>query len=130
MRSRQTPTRTTPAPHVVSTMLGDQKLKQSGFDLDGTTPKPLRITVSAQYAVLSGMIVDAKGQAVTNMPVVFLSDQPARRGFANTDDKGAFRAMLTEPGDYHVYILTDQDGIPVPDRLPAGGLTAPPRPAR
>ena len=78
--------------------VGDQEIKQNGFDLDGTTPKPLRITVSSQYAVLTGMIVDAKGQAVTNTPVIFVSDQPNKRGFANTDEKGAFRAMLTEAG--------------------------------
>jgi hypothetical protein len=119
MRSRQSQPRTTPPPHVVSTTLGDQELKQNGFDLDGTVPKPLRITVSSQYAVLTGMIVDAKGQAVTNTPVIFVSDQPNKRGYANTDDKGAFRAMLTDAGDYRAYILPDQESMNDEDYLAA-----------
>ncbi len=119
MRSLQSQPRTTPPPHVVSTMLGDQELKQNVLDLDGTTPKPLRITASSQYAVLTGMIVDAKGQAVTNMPVIFMSDQPNKRGFANTDDKGAFRAMLPEAGDYHAYILSEQELMNDEDYLAA-----------
>lgn len=119
MRSRQSQARITPPPHVVSTTFGDQELKQNGLDLDGTTPNLLRITASSQYAVLTGMIVDAKGQAVTNMPVIFLSDQPNQRGYANTDDKGAFRAMLTETGDYHAYILSDQDIMNDEDYLAA-----------
>ena len=119
MRSRQSQPRTAPPPHVVSTMLGDQELKQNVLDLDGTAPKPLRITASSQYAVLTGMIVDAKGQAVTNMPVIFMSDQPNKRGYASTDDKGAFRALLTEAGDYHAYILSDQDVMNDEDYLTA-----------
>ena len=119
MRSRQSQPRTTLPPHVVTTTLGDQEIKQNGFDLDGTTPKPLRITVSSQYAVLTGMIVDAKGQAVTNTPVIFVSDQPNKRGFANTDEKGAFRAMLTEAGDYRAYVLADQELMNDEDYLAA-----------
>jgi hypothetical protein len=119
MRSRQSQPRTTPPAHVVTTTIGDEEIKQNGFDLDGTTPKPLRITVSSQYAVLTGTIVDGKGQAVTNIPVIFVSDQPNKRGYSNTDDKGAFRAMLTEAGDYRAYILSDQDMMNDEDYLAA-----------
>jgi hypothetical protein len=119
MRSLQSQPRTTLPAHVVSTMLGDQELKQNSLDLDGTTPKPLRITASSQYAVLTGMIVDAKGQAMTNTPVIFVSDQTTMRGYANTDDKGAFRAMLTEAGDYHAYMLSDMDAMNDEDYLVA-----------
>jgi hypothetical protein len=119
MRARQGQPRTTPQPHVVTTTLGDQELKQNSFDLDGSAPKPLRITVTSQYAVVTGVIVDAKNQAVPNMPVLFVSDQPNKRGYAQTDDKGAFRAMLTESGDYRAYVLSEQDMMNDEDYLAA-----------
>jgi len=95
--------------HVVSITLGDLDVSDTGFDLDGTPQqKPLIILVSNRYALLSGTAVDAQGAPIANASIYFQNVQTGRPANAATDGKGNFRAMLDEPGDYHVFVV-DRD---------------------
>jgi len=94
--------------HVVSIMLGDLDVQEKGFDLDGTPPqKSLNVLVSNRYAMLTGTIVDPQGAPVANARIYFQSSLPGHRGYAVTDDKGNFRAILNEAGDYRVFAVNE-----------------------
>jgi hypothetical protein len=101
--------KTAAAGYVVAVTLGDLDVRQKGFDLDGPPQKPLCITVSTQYANISGRVVDSQGAPVAHTTVFFRSSPPVRLGSATTDDKGWFHATLTEAGDFHVYTSADQN---------------------
>jgi len=96
--------------------LGDLDVQQKGFDLEGAPQKPLHISVSTQYANISGTVLDTQGAPMANASMYFQSSQPSQRGYASTgysttDDKGVFHAMLTEPGEYNVFVAVDQDAM-------------------
>jgi hypothetical protein len=98
--------------HVVSIMLADLDVQEKGFDLDGIPQhKPLTIMVTNQWAKLSGTITDTQGAPVANTGIYFQPSRPGQTGYATTDDKGNFHAMLAEAGDYRVFAL-DPDATP------------------
>lgn len=99
------PTDNPPKGHVVAVLYGDQDAQEKGFDLDGAAPKPLRITASNLYANLTGAIVDSQGAPVANANLCFQSTNSGLQGHASTNDKGSFRALLAEPGEYRVYVI-------------------------
>jgi hypothetical protein len=99
----------------VSAKLGDKEVLQAGFDLDSTQPGFLRIALG-KMASISGTIVDAQGKPVAGAMLAFLSDGPGGRGSAVTNETGTFRTVLAMAGDYHVYMLSDQnDGASLTD---------------
>jgi protocatechuate 3,4-dioxygenase beta subunit len=97
--------------HVVSITLGDLDVQQKGFDLDGAPQKALHIVASTQYATISGTVLDPQGAPMANVSMYFQSNRPSQGGYSTTDDKGVFHAMLTEAGEYHVFVAVDQDAM-------------------
>ena len=101
------------AAHVVlsAARLGDKELPVSdaGFELDGGSAGPLRITFTAGVA-LSGKVLDEAGRPVAGATVVFLLPlsgiNPAPAG---TGSEGVFICSPILPGDYRVYVLPDPD---------------------
>jgi hypothetical protein len=91
----------------VSARLGEKEVLQDGFDLNGTPAGPLHIRL-AQMAALTGKLIDAGGQPMAGVTVVFIPSQPGgRQGFSPTNPAGGFSTGML-PGDYHVYVLNDQ----------------------
>jgi protocatechuate 3,4-dioxygenase beta subunit len=95
--------------HVVSIQFGDGEVQQRGFDLDSAGGKPLRIHASTRNVSITGTIVDGQGVPLANATVYLQASQPAQQGFATTDAQGHFRAVMTDAGDYRVYVSTDLD---------------------
>jgi hypothetical protein len=103
--------------HPVSARLGEKEVLQTGFDVDGPPAGPLRITVSSHFIEISGKLLDASGTPVAGAQLALTSDGPNGQGWATTDADGGFRFLLQRAGDYHVYLLADQNDWSDPDYL-------------
>jgi hypothetical protein len=96
-----------------SARLGGKEVLQSGFDLDGTPAGPLQVTVSARLAYVTGQLLDNAGQPVSGAAVMLLGT--AGRVLMGTDFHGQFWTNSARPGDYRVYVLTDDSQIALLD---------------
>jgi hypothetical protein len=97
-------------PFPVSAILGEKEVLPVGFDLDGTSPGPLRITLTTRIYMVTGKLLDQAGNPVWGAIVALDSGQPKGQSWIATDDNGAFRLGLTSVGDFHIYVVTDQGG--------------------
>lgn len=95
-------------PYPVSAILGEKEVLQTGFDLDGTSPGSLRITLSTRMYMVTGKLLDQAGNPVFGAVVALDSGQPNGQSWIVTDGNGAFRLGLTSVGDFHVYVVADQ----------------------
>ncbi len=98
---------TAASPIVLSSLrLGDQELPMSHgrFDLDGGSPGPLRITITAGV-VLNGKVLDQAGRPAAGALVDFLP--MTGNGPAVSGSDGTFESSPLLPGDYRVYVLPD-----------------------
>jgi hypothetical protein len=96
----------------ISARLGETEVLKKGFDLDGSATGPLRITLP-RLATIRGKLLDAAGQPSGEEMLNFVSQQPGGRHSVRVLANGMFE-LAVRPGEYHVYILSDQ---PVGDPL-------------
>jgi hypothetical protein len=107
--------------------LGGREVLESGFDLDGTPAGPLQVTVSARLTDLYGQLLDNAGQPVSGALVLLLGT-PGRL-LMDTGLDGRFWTGLARPGDYRVYVLTDDSQFALlddPEYLQAHQADLPP----
>jgi protocatechuate 3,4-dioxygenase beta subunit len=97
-------------PYPVSAILDEKEVLPTGFDLDGTPPGPLRITLSTRMYFVAGKLLDQAGNPVSGAVVALDSGQPKGQCWIVTDGNGAFRLGLTSVGDFHIYVVTGQGG--------------------
>jgi hypothetical protein len=95
-------------PYPVSAILGEKEVLQAGFDLDGTSPGSLRITLTTRFYGVTGKLLDQAGNPVSGAIVALDSGQPKGQSWIATDGNGAFRLALLSVGDFHIYVVTDQ----------------------
>jgi hypothetical protein len=95
-------------PFPVSAILGEKEVLPAGFDLDGTSPGPLRITLTTRIYMVTGKLLDQAGNPVSGAIVALDSGQPKGQSWIATDGNGAFRLGLTSVGDFHIYVVADQ----------------------
>ena len=100
----------------VSARLGDREALRHGFNLDGTPPGPLQITVTEAVAILEGRLVDKNGLPVAGGRVMVYGDWC--RLAATTDRDGAFRFDHLYRGEYRVVPLGRNDGNPEDTDVP------------
>jgi len=109
-----------------SARLGDKEFSQwEGFDFDGSSAGPLRITFSAGSTV-KGEILDTGGLPAPNVPVSFIPAGGSGPFGAMSNADGTFTASPLLPGDYRVYVLPDMDLAQDPDYLKAHENDFPP----
>ena len=97
-------------PYPVSAILGEKEVLHAGFDLDGTSPGSLRITLSTLLYIVTGKLLDQAGNPVSGAVVALDSGQPMGQSWIATDGDGAFRLGLPSVGDFHIYVVADQGG--------------------
>ena len=75
-------------------------------------PKPLEIVLSGRGAVLSGRVLDDKGNPLPSVPVILMSADPAKsrsnQAFAMSSPEGTFRFRPSRAGEYFV-VAVDTD---------------------
>jgi len=91
----------------ISAMLDGKETLVDGFDVDGPAPGPVRVLVSSRAIEMSGKLLDASGHPAAKVALVFIPVAALYQEVAATDDAGAFRVTLRQPGDYHVYLMMD-----------------------
>jgi protocatechuate 3,4-dioxygenase beta subunit len=97
-------------PYPVSAILDEKEVLQVGFDLGGTPPGPLRITLSTRMYFVTGKLLDQAGNPVSGAVVALDSGRPNVQSWNTTNGDGTFRLGLTSVGDFHVYVVVDQGG--------------------
>jgi hypothetical protein len=110
-----------------SVRLDGREVLESGFDLDGAPVGPLQITVSARLTDFHGQLLDNAGQPVSGAAVLLLGT-PGRL-LMDTGLDGRFWTGLARPGDYRVYVLTDDSQFALlddPEYLKAHQADLPP----
>jgi hypothetical protein len=99
-----------------SARLGDREVLLKGFDIDSQPVGAMKITLSKPIAV-TGTLVNAAGQPLAGQQIVWISDRGGTA--AITDSQGQFKTFFRSPGDYHVYLVHDQEDASDPDYLAA-----------
>jgi hypothetical protein len=90
----------------VSARLGSKDVLESGFDLDGSPPDALTITLARSYELI-GKVFDAANKPVSGALVAMLAGQVASGTLAITDADGAFHVSLLA-GQHHIYVIHQQ----------------------
>ncbi len=96
------------AGRAVSARLGEKEVLRTGFDLDGPPGGPLKITFSAHVIEINGKLLNASGGPASGTLLALASGGQTGQGMVTTDADGAFRLVLTQPGEYRIYLLDDQ----------------------
>lgn len=93
--------------------IGGRELSDDVVDLSSGSPGPIEIVLSSKGAELSGIVRNAKGNAISNALVALWKPPGARfthTGFpqqANTDQAGSFTLRAIPPGEYLVAAWED-----------------------
>jgi hypothetical protein len=110
IRSRTTTGFATPT----SARIGGQEVLQRGFDLDGTQPPELLITLSP-LIIVQGKLIDPSGQPVAGAVLAFKGS--AHEATAMSGSDGVFRVAFLAADDYHVVKSADPNSLRDPDYL-------------
>jgi hypothetical protein len=89
-------------------------LRMDGHDILSSgsyseAPGPMEIVLGMDVGSVAGTVVDARGNAISNIPVVLIPDSLDLRKrsdlikSANTDSKGRFQMQAVPAGDYRLY---------------------------
>ncbi len=97
------------AGRVVSARLGDKEVLRTGFDLDGPPAGPLKLAFRDHTITIHGKLVDASGGPAAGALLELASSGQAVQDMVTTGADGTFQLQLTQPGDYRIYLLDDQD---------------------
>jgi len=99
---------TSPLPPTArSAKMGDREVLQSGFDVDGSPMRPMRITLSAQPITARGRLLDVNGKPLANAAIEFAANRPSSQALVHTDLQGWFSAQVYMPGAYHILAVAD-----------------------
>ena len=102
------PGRMPPGYVLKSVLLGGQDVTDAGISFKpGETVTGVQMVLTARTQSVSGAVVDAKGQPVTDYTAVVFADDPAKWGYmtryiamGRPDQQGAFQVKNLPPGHY------------------------------
>ena len=106
-----------PAGFPRSAKLGEQEVLDTGFDVETTSPGPLHIVMSNRQIKLTGSLTDASGQPAAGISLAFVRDENWTENIGNTDGQGALHAAVRQAGDYHIYVVRNQNSMDDEDYL-------------
>jgi hypothetical protein len=102
------PARMPPGYALKSVILNGQDVTDAGISFKpGETVTGVQVVLTARTQSVSGAVVDAKGQPVTDYTVVMFADDPAKWGYmtryiamGRPDQQGAFQVKNLPPAHY------------------------------
>jgi hypothetical protein len=97
--------------YTISARLGEQEVLETGFDVEASSPGPLRITMSNRHIALTGSLTDDFGKPAADVTLAFVLNGAWTENVGNTDGHGVIHASVRQAGDYHIYVVPDQSSI-------------------
>jgi hypothetical protein len=88
--------------------MGNADVLDAGLHISGPPDAPLEIVIGASGGRISGRVVNARGESLSNRTVVLVPDARFQRRTdlyksVATDSAGAFRFQGLPPGDYELF---------------------------
>jgi hypothetical protein len=112
-----------------SIRLGSNDVTEHGFDVKEKPAQSLEISLTSATGSLQALVLDANGHPAPGVTILLQRTTRGRTTAGFTEDSGTAALSHIVPGEYKLFVLPNQDGVPTlndPDWLAAHDKDYPP----